>query len=162
MHEDQSPPRSLEEPQSVEYIEDPYFIRLESHATPSFDEDPDQDEIETWSRLSPTVHTDLQDHDDDSFLCVETEFVTHSRHKARLLIFKRKIRDVRVTFQDLSKPYLAKISSQNNYKKFLGLSASGGCYEGFSCGFRFNGTVGRIAGFSVCELCAYVVFTMGF
>lgn len=109
------------EPQSLEYIEDPYFIRLESHATPSLDEDEDDEsEAVTWSRLSPP---DLHD---DSLLCVETEFVSDQKpRRGRLLVFKRRVRDVRVTFQDLSKPYLVKISSHNNYKKFLGLAAGG-------------------------------------
>lgn len=39
---------------------------------------------------------------------------------------RKKMRDVRVTFVDFSKPYLAKISSGDNYKKFLNIGNHGG------------------------------------
>lgn len=39
---------------------------------------------------------------------------------------RRAMRDIKVTFVDLSKPYLAKISSNDNYKKFLNISSSPG------------------------------------
>lgn len=43
-----------------------------------------------------------------------------STNKLRFLT-RKKMRDVRVTFVDFSKPYLAKISSRDNYKKFLNI-----------------------------------------
>nr|UPQ64770.1 tumor protein D54 [Plectrocnemia conspersa] len=103
------------EPLSVEYIEDPYFVRLDSDATPSLDEP----EAGSWSLSNQPIPDDLSN--DDSLLCVEAEFIMDNR-KRRLRIFRKKMRDVRVHFQDFSKPYLAKISSQNNYKMFLGLT----------------------------------------
>lgn len=39
---------------------------------------------------------------------------------------RKKMRDVRVTFVDFSKPYLAKISSGDNYKNFLNIGNHGG------------------------------------
>ena len=38
---------------------------------------------------------------------------------------KKKLRDIKVTFVDLSKPYLVKISSNDTYKKFLNISSPG-------------------------------------
>lgn len=38
---------------------------------------------------------------------------------------RRSIRDVKVTFIDFSKPYLAKISSNDNYKNFLSIGSRG-------------------------------------
>ncbi|XP_015040213.2 tumor protein D52 isoform X6 [Drosophila pseudoobscura] len=44
----------------------------------------------------------------------------------RLRFFaKRTMRDVKVTFIDFSKPYLAKISNSDNYKRFLSIGQSG-------------------------------------
>lgn len=43
-----------------------------------------------------------------------------STNKLRFLT-RKKMRDVRVTFVDFSKPYLAKISSGDNYKIFLNM-----------------------------------------
>jgi hypothetical protein len=47
-------------------------------------------------------------------------FFENTKNKWRLLT-RRKMRDVRVTFVDLSKPYMLKISSSDNYKKFLSI-----------------------------------------
>lgn len=47
-------------------------------------------------------------------------FIESTKNKWRLLT-RRKMRDVRVTFVDLSKPYILKISSSDNYKKFLNI-----------------------------------------
>lgn len=41
------------------------------------------------------------------------------------LFTKKSMREVRVTFIDLSKPYLAKISSSDNYKSFLNIGNHG-------------------------------------
>lgn len=46
-------------------------------------------------------------------------------NKLRFLT-KKRMRDVRVTFVDFSKPYLAKISSGDNYKKFLNIGDNSG------------------------------------
>lgn len=41
------------------------------------------------------------------------------------LFNRQSIRDVKVTFIDFSKPYLAKISSNDNYKNFLNIGSRG-------------------------------------
>lgn len=46
-----------------------------------------------------------------------------STNKLKFLT-RKKMRDVRVTFVDFSKPYLAKISSGDNYKSFLNIGSS--------------------------------------
>lgn len=46
-------------------------------------------------------------------------------NKLRFLT-RKKMRDVKVTFFDFSKPYLAKISSGENYKNFLNIGNHGG------------------------------------
>lgn len=46
-------------------------------------------------------------------------------NKLRFLT-RKKMRDVRVTFVDFSKPYLAKISSGDNYKNFLNIGQHSG------------------------------------
>lgn len=43
----------------------------------------------------------------------------------RKLFNRRSMRDVKVTFIDFSKPYLAKISSSDNYKNFLNIGSQG-------------------------------------
>lgn len=48
-----------------------------------------------------------------------------STNKLRFLT-RKKMRDVRVTFVDFSKPYLAKISSGDNYKNFLNMGNHSG------------------------------------
>lgn len=58
----------------------------------------------------------------------------NSRRQIKILgkLFNRQsIRDVKVTFIDFSKPYLAKISSNDNYKNFLNIGSRG--MVGFSC-----------------------------
>lgn len=45
-------------------------------------------------------------------------------NKLNQLFSKRRIRDVRVTFIDFSKPYLARISSGDNYKSFLNIGSA--------------------------------------
>lgn len=121
--------KSSEGPASLEYMEDPYFIPPDDDSTPSFDVAVDElDELEDIPSWPPPDDADadwraLPDLA-DSALCIETEFYMDNRRR-RLRIFKKKMRDVRVTFQDLSKPYLAKMSSHTNYKKFLGITIGG-------------------------------------
>lgn len=45
----------------------------------------------------------------------------------RKLFNRKSMRDVKVTFIDFSKPYLAKISSSDNYKQFLNIGSQGIC-----------------------------------
>lgn len=48
-----------------------------------------------------------------------------STNRLRFLT-RKKMREVRVTFVDFSKPYLAKISSRDNYKSFLNIGSHAG------------------------------------
>ncbi|EDO64037.1 AGAP004869-PA [Anopheles gambiae str. PEST] len=77
--------------------------------------------------IDPTSEVELQ--------TVETEFNpplsklllgSATNRRIRALFNRRKIRDVRVTFIDFSKPYLARISSGDNYKSFLNIGSAPG------------------------------------
>ncbi|XP_075974111.1 uncharacterized protein LOC142975243 isoform X3 [Anticarsia gemmatalis] len=113
------------EPTSLEYMEDPYFLPPDDDSTPSFDvavEELDElEELPNWPQNDPEADWRMLPDLAESALCIETEFYVDNRRR-RLRIFRRKMREVRVTFQDLSKPYLAKMSSHTNYKKFLGIA----------------------------------------
>lgn len=86
-----------------------------------------------------TIPDDLID-DSPELQTVETEFTSlednypplHTLSRATRIknylrtnklrfLTRKKMRDVRVTFVDFSKPYLAKISSGDNYKNFLNI-----------------------------------------
>lgn len=135
-----------DDPPSLEYIEDPYFPRLENGATPSLDEVTEFDHRSLfgedegsggceWSRetelyLRSLTLDQLLGVPDDELQTVEAEFIPAttsgnsgggrlSRARRIRLLTKKKLRDVKVTFIDFSKPYLARISSNDNYKKFL-------------------------------------------
>lgn len=113
------------EPTSLEFMEDPYFVPPDDDSTPSFDVAVDEldelGEVPNWPHNDPDADWRLLPDLAESALCIETEFYVDNRRR-RLRIFRRKMREVRVTFQDLSKPYLAKMSSHTNYKKFLGIA----------------------------------------
>ncbi|XP_022821695.1 tumor protein D53 homolog isoform X2 [Spodoptera litura] len=113
------------EPTSLEYMEDPYFVPPDDDSTPSFDVAVDEldelEELPNWPHNDPDADWRMLPDLADSALCIETEFYVDNRRR-RLRIFRKKMREVRVTFQDLSKPYLAKMSSHTNYKKFLGIA----------------------------------------
>ncbi|XP_060805603.1 uncharacterized protein LOC106140147 isoform X2 [Amyelois transitella] len=113
------------EPTSLEYMEDPYFVTPDNGSTPSFDLAVDEldeaEELTSWPNDDADADWRALPDLADSALCIETEFYMDNRRR-RLRIFRKKMRDVRVTFQDLSKPYLAKVSSHTNYKKFLGIT----------------------------------------
>lgn len=54
-------------------------------------------------------------------------------HYLKKLFNRKSMRDVKVTFIDFSKPYLAKISSSDNYKNFLIIGSQGiACFSFFS------------------------------
>ncbi|XP_034134251.1 tumor protein D52 isoform X5 [Drosophila guanche] len=145
---------SESEPVSLEFIEDPYLPRLdELTTTPSLDQDQDSalgadsdwyEEAETEAELylrNLTLEQIFYDVDSDyantlELQAVETEFVGHKlanqapsssiAKRFRLRFFTRRtMRDVKVTFIDFSKPYLAKISNSDNYKRFLSIGQSG-------------------------------------
>ncbi|XP_034102751.1 tumor protein D52 isoform X5 [Drosophila nasuta] len=131
------------EPVSLEFIEDSYLPRIDDITTT-----PSLDELEVELELSPVgdLETELYlrnltldeifyDVDSDyantlELQAVETEFIASKlsnqspsmsmAKRFRLKFFtKRTMRDVKVTFIDFSKPYLAKISNSDNYKRFL-------------------------------------------
>lgn len=130
------------EPQSLEYIEDPYFNLPDEEITPSLDKyednlDDDEITVHCWKDIdgieletelylqSLRLDQILVDHNsdlDDSKLCIETEFVARKVSVMPLRLFMKKIADVKVTFQDLSKPYFFKMSTNNSYKQFLDIS----------------------------------------
>ncbi|EFN87824.1 Tumor protein D54 [Harpegnathos saltator] len=107
--------------ESLEYEEDVYYSKLTS--TPSFDDmdvvDDDEDElvVHCWRDSNGEIDEIVVD---DGNLTVETEFLPEGSG-SRDAGSRRKRRSVRVIFQDLSKPYLAKISNSQNYKRFLEL-----------------------------------------
>lgn len=131
---------------SLEYIEDPYFPKLSHTATPSFDDE--YTEFDTRSlnnegtEWSPETELYLRSMPLDEIFCivddqdlqrVEAELspINNCANDRRTDSFlkrflrKKSMRDVRVTFIDFSKPYLAKISSSDNYKHFLNIGSSG-------------------------------------
>nr|XP_021206338.1 tumor protein D54 isoform X2 [Bombyx mori] len=116
-------------PASLEYMEDPYFVPPDDDSTPSFDVAVDEldelEELQTWAHNDLDADWRALPDIAESALCIETEFYMDNRRR-RLRIFRKKMREVRVTFQDLSKPYLAKMSSHTNYKKFLAEEAMSG------------------------------------
>ncbi|XP_075165984.1 uncharacterized protein LOC142238263 isoform X2 [Haematobia irritans] len=133
------------EPVSLEYIEDPYIPRLDCDATPSLDYgtggsyDWNDDETDLYLR-NLTLDDIFYDVDSDysnqlELQAVETEFIISKlanqtpsmsiakRFRLKFFTTKRSMRDVKVTFVDFSKPYIAKISSSENYKKFLNIGS---------------------------------------
>ena len=130
------------EPVSLEFIEDPYLPKLDDVATPSLDSYSLDwnDETDLYLR-NLTLDQIFYDTDSDyssqlELQAVETEFIISKlanqspsmsiAKRFRLKFFaKRTMRDVKVTFVDFSKPYIAKISSSENYKKFLNIGSLG-------------------------------------
>ncbi|XP_049317335.1 tumor protein D52 isoform X4 [Bactrocera dorsalis] len=138
------------EPVSLEFIEDPYLPKLDNITTPSLDEPTELDDqlvdLADWTNETEQYLRDLTldqifyDVDSDytntlELQAVETEFIatklanqlpsTSIAKRFRLRFFtKRSMREVKVTFIDFSKPYLAKISSSENYKRFLNIGST--------------------------------------
>ncbi|KRG04248.1 tumor protein D52 isoform X5 [Drosophila mojavensis] len=140
---------SESEPVSLEFIEDSYLPRIDDiTTTPSLDEleiaaDTETDWFnETAEHYLRNLTLDEIFYDVDSdyantleLQAVETEFMaaklsnqTPSSSLAKRFrlkfLTKRTMRDVKVTFIDFSKPYLAKISNSDNYKRFLTIGPS--------------------------------------
>ncbi|XP_017865860.1 PREDICTED: tumor protein D52 isoform X5 [Drosophila arizonae] len=140
---------SESEPVSLEFIEDSYLPRIDDiTTTPSLDEleiaaDTETDWFnETAEHYLRNLTLDEIFYDVDSdyantleLQAVETEFMAAKlsnqtpsssiakRFRLKFLT-KRTMRDVKVTFIDFSKPYLAKISNSDNYKRFLTIGPS--------------------------------------
>lgn len=100
-----------EDYESLEYEEDCYYSYVAESGTPNFDHcwPGDGNFVENLAVCgiddSPAAEVDP--------FCVEAEFYSKPTNM--------KARSVRVTFQDLSKPYFAKVSSPRNYRRFLQL-----------------------------------------
>jgi hypothetical protein len=119
--EEDCPSENEREFESLEYEEDAYYSKLTT--TPSFDDidevgDEEVDElvVHCWRDSNGEIDEIVVD---DYNLSVETEFLQEGESHGKTGSKKR--RSVRVIFQDLSKPYLARISNSQNYKKFLEL-----------------------------------------
>ncbi|KZC05199.1 Tumor protein D54 [Dufourea novaeangliae] len=108
--------------ESLEYEEDAYYLNLT--ATPSFDDvdelsdDADELVVHCWRDSNGDIDEIVVD---DANLSVETQFLTMEQEDGARGRGRKKRKSVRVIFQDFSKPYLAKISNSQNYKKFLEL-----------------------------------------
>ncbi|XP_017078255.1 uncharacterized protein LOC108112649 isoform X1 [Drosophila eugracilis] len=140
---------SESEPNSLEFIEDSYLPGIDDlTSTPSLDletndavldwygDEQEDSEAELYLR-NLTLDQIFYDVDSDytnnlELQTVETEFIgaklanqapsSSIAKRFRLKFFtKRTMRDVKVTFIDFSKPYLAKISNSDNYKRFLNI-----------------------------------------
>ncbi|XP_033154003.1 tumor protein D52 isoform X5 [Drosophila mauritiana] len=140
---------SESEPNSLEFIEDPYLPSIDDlTSTPSLDvetneavldwygDGQEESEAELYLR-NLTLDQIFYDVDSDytnslELQAVEADFIaaklanqapsSSMAKRFRLKFFaKRTMRDVKVTFIDFSKPYLAKISNSDNYKRFLNI-----------------------------------------
>lgn len=76
---------------------------------------PEETEFDTVDDISPSQSLSRADRLKNFFRTNRLRFLT-----------RKKMRDVRVTFVDFSKPYLAKISSPDNYKSFLNIGNRAG------------------------------------
>ncbi|XP_052839676.1 uncharacterized protein LOC128254569 isoform X3 [Drosophila gunungcola] len=140
---------SESEPNSLDFIEDSYLPGIDDlTSTPSldleahdatidwYDDGQEESEAELYLR-NLTLDQIFYDVDSDytnslELQAVEAEFIgaklanqapsSSMAKRFRLKFFaKRTMRDVKVTFIDFSKPYLAKISNSDNYKRFLNI-----------------------------------------
>lgn len=165
-----------DDPPSLEYIEDPYFPKTDT-TTPSLDDDEivefdhrslydDCDMQQEWSpetelyiRSLPLDQIFSIADDQDDYQKVEADLAYTNRNcdskqtgrQIRILgkLFNRQsMRDVKVTFIDFSKPYLAKISSNDNYKSFLNIGNRG----------RVDLLVLRPIAFHICVVCHFETF----
>lgn len=133
-----------EEQSSLEYIEDPYFNPQDSSSTPSLDDIDSEDYISESSDLleNELELFDLRQLDfhelnydslssingNDESVNVEAEFYIVKRANDILRrFFKKNLKkQVRVTYCDLTKPYLAKLPKEHNFRKYLGITMDNG------------------------------------
>lgn len=124
-----------EEPGSLEYIEDPYFNPQDSTETPSLDDLDVSDSDSAWENelelfdlrqldFDELNTSSLQSLHDDESVNVEAEFFNVKRANAIIRAFLRNRfkRQVRVTYCDLTKPYLAKLPESSNFRRYLDLT----------------------------------------
>lgn len=109
-----------------DYEEDGYLEFVRKSETPSFDADEPNGDLLLFptSLLQPSANWSatnfvIAEDDDEHSFAIETEFVAQQQQRGQTQ--RPRIRDVRVKFQDLSKPYLTRIINNQNYLKFLHL-----------------------------------------
>lgn len=127
---------------SLDYIEDPYFNPQVSTTTPSLDDLDnleylnDQDLLENELELFDLRQLDFDELNGNSLpslngvdesVNVEAEFFNAKRANAIIRAFFKTDfkKQVRVTYCDLTKPYLAKLPKGSNFRKYLDISISG-------------------------------------
>ncbi|KAK9890489.1 hypothetical protein WA026_010570 [Henosepilachna vigintioctopunctata] len=119
-----------------DYIEDPYFHPNEIF-TPSLDEleeiDSEYEILDNELDLFDLRQLEFDDFPSSTFnsddsVSIETEFFTVKMKKAndiiRAFFNKRLKKQVRVTYCDLTKPYLAKLPKDNSFRKYLDISVA--------------------------------------
>lgn len=128
-----------EDEHSLDYIEDPYFNPPDNTVTPSLDELDHIEYLDDYDVLENELELfDLRQLDFDEVNCsslpsldesinVEAEFFNVKRANAIIRAFFKKDfkRQVRVTYCDLTKPYLAKLPKDSNFRKYLDIGADG-------------------------------------
>ncbi|XP_018912874.1 uncharacterized protein [Bemisia tabaci] len=108
---------------SSDYEEDCYFAFVEKSETPSFDiDDPewvDDDDGDAFEIVDGDVTCvgDVIDPQLGETCLVEAEFYNQKPGRGK----RKPVKGVRVKFQDLSKPYVARVTNQTNYHRFLQL-----------------------------------------
>lgn len=131
-----------EEQNSLDYIEDPYFNPPDNTLTPSLDDElenieylDDYDILENELELFDLRQLDFDDVNyfsnnslpNDESVNVEMEFFNVKRANAIIRAFFKKDfkKQVRVTYCDLTKPYLAKLPKDSNFRKYLDIGTDG-------------------------------------
>lgn len=127
-----------EEHNSLDYIEDPYFNPPDNTLTPSLDELENIEYLDDYDILENELELfDLRQLDFDEVNCnslpldesinVEAEFFNVKRANAIIRAFFKKDfkKQVRVTYCDLTKPYLAKLPKDSNFRKYLDIGTDG-------------------------------------
>lgn len=133
-----------EEEHSLDYIEDPYFSPPDNTLTPSLDELESIEYLDDYDILENELELfDLRQLDFDEVNCgsieesvnVEAEFFNVRRANAIIRAFFRKDfkKQVRVTYCDLTKPYLARLPRDSNFRKYLDIGADGEFPTGPPC-----------------------------
>lgn len=120
-----------EEHPSLDYIEDPYFNPHDSTLTPSLDELDDYDLLESELELFDLRQLDFDDSHShslpsiDESVNVEAEFIKVKRANAIIRAFFKKDfkKEVRVAYCDLTKPYLARLPKESNFRRYLDIGS---------------------------------------
>lgn len=140
-----------DDPPSLEYIEDPYISPTAiTSETPSLDEldnfeylDPNELDIFDlrqldFDELNANSLTSLSGNDES--INVEAEFFKVKRANAIIRAFFKNDfkRSVRVTYCDLTKPYLAKLPKESNFRRYLDISKGDGKKSPMQIALKFR------------------------